>query len=146
MRYADGSLSAVTVVFEAEVPLLELQARSMARHVPVDVFAAILVIDNTRRGLPDRARARTVVEKAYEVYKVKLADHNPTLKWKNDDEATLGFSVMGKTLEAGIRITDDEVRIEGDMPFLFRPFQGKVEKVLGSEIEKWLEKARAGEI
>jgi len=62
MRDADGSLSAVTVVFEAEVPLLELQARSMARHVPVDVFDEILVIDNTRRGLPDRARRRLLAE------------------------------------------------------------------------------------
>jgi hypothetical protein len=99
-----------------------------------------------KHGLSDRARARTVVEKAYEAYKVKLADHRPTLTWTSQDDAKLGFSVMGKTIEAGIRITDDEVRIEGDMPFLFRPFQGKVEKVLGSEIEKWLEKARAGEI
>ena len=32
------------------------------------------------------------------------------------------------------------------MPFLFRLFQGKIEQVLGDEIEKWLEKARAGEI
>jgi hypothetical protein len=99
-----------------------------------------------KHGLPDRARARTVVEKAYEVYKVKLADHRPTLTWKTPDDAKLGFSVMGKTIEADITITDSEVRIHGDMPFLFRPFQGKVEKVLGSEIEKWLEKARAGEI
>ena len=99
-----------------------------------------------KHGLTDRSRARTVVEKAYEVYKEKLADHRPTLEWTGEDDAILGFSVMGKTIEAGIRITDAEVRIEGDMPFLFRPFQGKVEKVLGSEIEKWLAKARAGEI
>lgn len=99
-----------------------------------------------KHGLPDRARARTVVEKAYEVYKVKLADHRPSLTWKTPDDAKLGFSVMGKTIEADISITDTEVRIDGDMPFLFRPFQGKVERVLGGEIEKWLEKARAGEI
>lgn len=99
-----------------------------------------------KHGLSDRSRARVVVEKAYDVYKVKLADHRPTLTWTTPDDAKLGFSVMGKTIEAGIRITDEEIRIEGDMPFLFRPFQGKVEKVLGGEIEKWLEKARAGEI
>jgi len=99
-----------------------------------------------KHGLSDRSRARTVVERAYEVYKVKLADHRPSLTWTSPDDAKLGFHVLGKTIEAGIRITDDEVRIEGDMPFLFRPFQGKVERVLGSEIEKWLTKARAGEI
>lgn len=99
-----------------------------------------------KHGLPDRSRARVIVEKAYEAYKIKLADHDPKLAWKTDCDATLTFSVMGKTLAADITITDSEVRIEGDMPFLFRPFQGKVEKVLGSEIDKWIAKAQAGEI
>jgi hypothetical protein len=58
MSESSGSLSAVTVVFEAEVPLLELQARSIARHVPDGVFDEYLVIDNTRRGLSARARRR----------------------------------------------------------------------------------------
>lgn len=99
-----------------------------------------------KHGLPDRSRARLVVEKAYEAYKVKLADHKPALRWSSDCEAELSFSVLGKTLMVEIHVTDDEVRIEGDMPFLFRPFQGKVEKVLGAEIEKWAAKARANEI
>src|SRR5688572_30037909 len=99
-----------------------------------------------KHGLADRTRARTVVEKAYDAYKVKLADHNPTLKWRTDCAADLGFSVMGKTLEVGITVDDAEVRVEGDMPWMFRPFQGKIEKVLGSEIEKWIAKAKAGEI
>ena len=58
MPERSGSLSVVTVVFEAEVPLLELQARSIARHVPDGVFDEILVIDNSRRGLPEHARRR----------------------------------------------------------------------------------------
>ena len=62
MPDADRSLSAVTVVFEAEVPLLELQARSMARHVPDGVFDEILVIDNTRRGLSSRTQERIRTE------------------------------------------------------------------------------------
>lgn len=44
----------VTVVFELEVPLLVLQARSFARHVPVGAFAEVLVVDNTPRGLSAR--------------------------------------------------------------------------------------------
>ena len=58
MTASEPRLSAVTVVFEAEIPLLELQARSMARHVPAGVFEEVLVIDNTRRGLSPRARRR----------------------------------------------------------------------------------------
>lgn len=57
-----GSLSAVTVVFEAEVPLLELQARSIARHVQDGVFEEYLVVDNSRRGLSARARQRIRAE------------------------------------------------------------------------------------
>ncbi len=98
-----------------------------------------------KHGLADRTRARTVVEKAYEAYKVKLADHNPTLTWKTPTEADLGFSVMGKNIAVQIHVSDEDVRVEGDMPWMFRPFQGKIEKVLGSEIEKWIAKAKAGE-
>lgn len=99
-----------------------------------------------KHGLADRSRARTVVEKAYEAYRVKLADHNPSLTWQNDSQAKLGFTVLSKSLSVDIRLTDDEVRVEGDMPFLFRPFQGKIESVLGGEIEKWIAKAQAGEV
>ena len=52
----------VTVVFEAEVPLLELQARSVARFVSREVCRDVVVIDNTRRGLPGRARAALLSE------------------------------------------------------------------------------------
>jgi len=58
----EGSLSAVTVVFEAEVPLLELQARSIARHVQDEVFDEYLVIDNTWRGLSPGAQRRIRAE------------------------------------------------------------------------------------
>jgi len=48
----------VTVFFEAEIGLLELQARSLARfHRPGD-FERIVVIDNTHGGIHDRTRAR----------------------------------------------------------------------------------------
>ncbi|ASR56527.1 MULTISPECIES: DUF6492 family protein [Cellulomonas] len=43
------ALTFVTPVFEAEVQLLGLQARSFARHAPSD--ARVVVLDNTRRGL-----------------------------------------------------------------------------------------------
>ncbi|MBO0922201.1 hypothetical protein J1G42_15365 [Cellulomonas sp. zg-ZUI222] len=52
-----GAGTVVTVVFELEVPLLLLQARSFARHVPVGAVAEVLVIDNTARGLPARGAA-----------------------------------------------------------------------------------------
>jgi hypothetical protein len=41
----------VTVVFDAEFDLLELQARSLARHASPEVVHEVLVIDNSRRGI-----------------------------------------------------------------------------------------------
>ncbi len=99
-----------------------------------------------KHGLADRSRARIVVEKAYEAYRVRLADHNPSLTWTSDTHAKLGFTVLAKSLSVEIRLTDEEVRVEGDMPLLFRPFQGKIQSVLGGEIEKWIAKAKAGDV
>lgn len=47
-------LSFVTVTFEAEVPLLLLQARSMATFATRDLVAEIVVIDNTECGIRRR--------------------------------------------------------------------------------------------
>ncbi len=46
------TLAFVSVVFEAEFGLLGIQARSMARYLPVDATDEIIVIDNSRRGMP----------------------------------------------------------------------------------------------
>lgn len=54
------SLTFVSVVHEVEVPLLELQARSFAVHVPRELAGRVLAIDNTARGLRPAARARLV--------------------------------------------------------------------------------------
>ncbi len=99
-----------------------------------------------KHGMSDLGRVRTVIEKAYESYRKRLEDHDPNLQWIDENQAKVTFTVMRKTLEARFRVDAEEVRVEGDVPFLFRPFQGKIEKVIGEEVEKWLAKARAGEI
>lgn len=99
-----------------------------------------------KHGLPDRARVRTVVEKAYEAYTQRLANYDPTLTWEGDSAAKIGFSVMGKALVTDVTIDDDELSITGKIPFLFKPFEKKILDVVGGEVDKWLVKARAGEI
>jgi hypothetical protein len=54
--------------------------------------------------------------------------------------------VMGKTIEVDVTIDDRQVRMTGDLPFLFRPFQSKIVGVIGREVEKWIAKAKAGEL
>jgi hypothetical protein len=56
------TLAFVTVVFEAEIGLLELQARSLRAHLAPGTASAIVVLDNTARGLSRRTRARIARE------------------------------------------------------------------------------------
>lgn len=51
-------LSLVTVVFETEFALLDLQARSLAAYVQPDDLASIIVIDNSARGMGAGTRRR----------------------------------------------------------------------------------------
>ncbi len=101
---------------------------------------------SVQHGLPERSRVRTVVERAYAAYEERLADYKPSIEWTTDDRAAIAFTVMSQSLTADIEFDDDELRIDGKVPFLFKPFEKKIESVLGSEMEKWLDKARNGEI
>jgi hypothetical protein len=53
-----AGLAFVSVVFEAEMPLLELQARSFAVHVPPELARRLVLLDNTRRGIDAATRQR----------------------------------------------------------------------------------------
>ncbi|MEM9452914.1 MAG: polyhydroxyalkanoic acid system family protein [Myxococcota bacterium] len=101
---------------------------------------------SVQHGLPDRNRVRVVVEKAYAAYEERLSDYKPQLDWGQEDRATIGFTVMSQSINAVVEFDDDELRIDGKVPLLFKPFQKKIESVLSTEMEKWLEKARNDEI
>lgn len=101
---------------------------------------------SVQHGLPDRQRVRVVVEKAYVAYEERLSDYKPALSWESDDRATIEFTVMSQSIRALVEFDDDELRIDGKVPLLFKPFQKKIETVLGREMDKWLEKARQGEL
>jgi hypothetical protein len=99
-----------------------------------------------KHGIADLDRVRTVIERAYDSYKERLSDYSPQLSWTGDRTAAVSFEVMRKKIEARFEIAPEEVRIEGDIPFLFRPFEGKIKSVVGNEVEKWVKKAENGEI
>ncbi|MCA9650216.1 MAG: polyhydroxyalkanoic acid system family protein [Myxococcales bacterium] len=101
---------------------------------------------SVKHGLADTSRVRLVVEKAYSAYEERLRDYRPSIDWTGDQQAKIGFTVMSQSVSAELEFDEQELRIDGKVPFLFRPFQGKIESVLGREMDKWLEKARNGEI
>jgi len=99
-----------------------------------------------KHGMSDLGRMRIVIDKAYQAYASRLSDFDPQLAWKSDREAVVSFTVMKKKIEARFTVDEQNVEISGDVPFLFKPFQSRIEKVLGEEMEKWLAKERAGEL
>jgi hypothetical protein len=101
---------------------------------------------SVQHGLPDRSRVRVVVEKAYVAYQERLSDYKPKIEWQAEDRASIGFTVMSQSISAMVEFDDQELRIDGKVPFLFKPFEKKIENVLGNEMTKWLDKARSGEI
>ena len=101
---------------------------------------------SVEHGLDDRSRVREVVERAYDSYKERLADYNPSLTWVDDAKAKIGFRVLGKNIETFLTVTEKTVEMIGDLPFMFRPFQKKIVSVVGREVEKWIAKAKAGEL
>jgi hypothetical protein len=72
----EAPLTFVTVAFESELPLLLLQARSMAHHLDPALVSDVLVIDNTARGM--RADYRSRLEGEYGGFGNRLSVLRPT--------------------------------------------------------------------
>ena len=64
-------ITLMTVVFETEFPLLELQAKSVCAYVDPAVVAEVVVIDNSTNGMPQWRRKRLL--QAYGVHRAKVA-------------------------------------------------------------------------
>ena len=43
-----------------------------------------------------------------------------------DDRLNFSIAAMGKTIKGNAQITDTEVQVDVGLPFMFRPFEGKV--------------------
>lgn len=93
-----------------------------------------------------QATARTVARSAIDSYSARFSEYNPTVQWKNDDEAAIGFSVKGVSLKGAVTITDKSFDLELDVPFLLKPFQGKAIGIIENEIKEWMGKAQRGEL
>lgn len=52
-----GPITIVTVVYEAELRLLGVQAQSLARFAAPELVSSVIVIDNCRHGMPRRTRS-----------------------------------------------------------------------------------------
>lgn len=92
-----------------------------------------------------RAQAKRVAEAAYGSYSERFSNYSPTCQW-NGDTASIGFNVKGVKLTGAIAVSDREIELDLDVPFLLRPFKGQALKVIEEEIHKWIAKSKAGQI
>jgi hypothetical protein len=94
----------------------------------------------------DQATAKRVVDKAFEDYKKRFAEYDPTMRWARDDRAEIGFNAKGIRLSGAMTVAARAIDLDLDVPFLLRPFRGKAIEVIEDEVKKWIAKAKAGEI
>jgi hypothetical protein len=94
----------------------------------------------------DSNLAKEAAVRAFDAYKQRFANYNPTIQWDRDNKARIGFSVKGVKLEGSIDILPKAIELDLDVPFLFRPFKGKAIEVIEREVRAWLDKAKNGEL
>ncbi|MCB9584447.1 MAG: polyhydroxyalkanoic acid system family protein [Polyangiaceae bacterium] len=93
-----------------------------------------------------KEKAVEVCKKAFDSYKERFAKYNPTANWVSDTKANIGFTAKGVNLQGGLEVNDSTIEMDLDVPFLLKPFKGKAMAVIEEEIQKWVGKAKAGEL
>ena len=58
----------------------------------------------------------------------------------------LAFTVKGKTLDGSLTVEPRKVVVQMDVPLLFRVFQGKAIDIIEREVQKWIDRAKSGEL
>ncbi len=92
------------------------------------------------------AQAKAVLAHAFASYAERYPKYAPTLDWTNDREATFGFDVRGKTLRGRAAVNASDIAVELDVPFVFAMFKSVAVQRLDEEAQKWINKAKAGEL
>ena len=59
-------------------------------------------------------------------------------QWQDDGSLEFGFKAMGMKLSGRMTVGDDEVLVDGKMPFAALPFRGAIESQIREQLEKAL--------
>jgi len=90
--------------------------------------------------------ARKVADAAFASYKQRFAEYHPEARWVNDRRAEITFKVKGMSLEGALDVNERDIEMDLEVPFLLRPFKGKAIGLIEEEIQKWVAKAKKGEL
>lgn len=91
-------------------------------------------------------KAKEVAKAALSSYAKRFAEYNPTVNWKTETSANIGFSVKGVSLTGSLDVGPSSIDLDLDVPFLLRPFKGKAISVIEEEIKNWIGKSKSGNL
>ena len=89
----------------------------------------------------DMPTAKKVTDKAFEEYRRRFPNYDPSLRWVSDRKADVNFNAKGIKLSGAMLIEEGSIVLDLDVPFLFRPFQKMAIEVIDREVHVWLAKA-----
>ena len=91
-------------------------------------------------------KARTIADQAIAAYAERYPQYQPTAKWVSERRAEVTFTVKGVSLDGWVEVGPSDISMDLDVPLLLRPFKGKAIRIIEEEIERWIAKAKAGEL
>jgi len=94
----------------------------------------------------DPPTARKAAEGAWESYQQRFSKYDPRANWVTPDRCDIQFSVKGIKLTGTLELVPGAIELDLVVPFLLRPFKSQAIGVIEREIQRWIEKARSGEI
>lgn len=94
----------------------------------------------------DVPTAKKVAEHAFAEYQARYAQYNPHMHWATDQRAEISFHAMGMDVRGSMEVAPSEIDVDLNVPFLLRPFRSKALDVIEREVNRWIGKAKAGEM
>ena len=91
--------------------------------------------------------AKKAADKAAEYYTKKWEKYDAKSTWVTDDKAEITFRVKGVNVAATVEMQPGQAVIEMQkVPLLLRPFKNMALDVVQRTMEKWMERAKNGEL
>lgn len=102
--------------------------------------------NHTLRHDVTHEQARAAIRTALEVYCRKFPQFDPKTSWLNENRAQTEFRFKRITFLAEVEVLPDRLEMGMDVPLMFWPLRNRALAMLESEINKWLARAKAGEL
>lgn len=82
-----------------------------------------------------RSRIEGMIGDLKQQYGDKISDVSE--HWQGD-QGTFAFKAMGFNLAGTLQVTDNDVKVNGDLPWAAKPFQGTIEATIRERAERLL--------